>query len=196
MPRRPTRTAPTVLIQGWNGSGADHWQSWLATELREAGREVRIPELPDVDHPDLTSWLAALGACLDGLPDDGYDVLAHSLGAVLWLHHVASKAVSPRAARVALVAPPSPLLDAPEIAEFLPPPLDIDTVRRSADGTVLVGSDRDPFCPEGIAAAYGLPLKMPTTLIEGGAHLNSDGGYGPWPAALDWCGRDNLAFLG
>jgi predicted alpha/beta hydrolase family esterase len=196
MLRRPTRTAPTVLIPGWTGSGPEHWQSWLAGELRAAGREVRVPALPDVEHPELVGWLAALASCLTGLAEDGYDVLAHSLGAVLWLHHVASKASSPRPARVALVAPPSPRLDAPEIAEFLPPPLDVDTVRHSADGTVLVGSDGDPYCPEGIAAAYGLPLKMPTTIIAGGGHLNSDGGYGPWPAALDWCGRDNLAFLG
>ena len=25
-------------------------------------------------------------------------------------------------------------------------------------------------------------------------HLNDEAGYGPWPAMLDWCRRDNLAF--
>ncbi len=196
MPRRPTRTAPTVVVPGWQGSGPEHWQSWLAVQLREAGREVRVPALPDVDRPDLAGWLAALRTSLDGLPDDGYDVLAHSLGALLWLHHVASTTASPRAARVALVAPPSPRLELAEIAQFLPTPMDIDTVRHSADGTVLVGGDADPYCPEGISAAYGRPLKMPTTIIAGGGHLNEASGYGPWPAVLDWCGRDNLAFIG
>jgi len=32
-------------------------------------------------------------------------------------------------------------------------------------------------------------------VIPGGGHLNVETGYGPWPAMLDWCGRDNLAFL-
>ena len=59
MPRRPTRTVPTVLIPGWNGSGPGHWQSWLAGQLAAHEREVRWPDLPDVDHPDLARWLVA-----------------------------------------------------------------------------------------------------------------------------------------
>jgi predicted alpha/beta hydrolase family esterase len=195
MPRRPTRTVPTVVIPGWQGSGAGHWQTWLTAQLREAGREVREPDFADLDNPVLHDWLEALRASLDGLPDDGYDVVAHSLGAVLWLHHVTIPSVSPRAARVLLVAPPSPSTTIPEIAEFYPPPLDVDTVRHSADGTVLVGSDNDPYLPEGIAAAYGSPLKMATTIFTGAGHLNTESGYGEWPNVLDWCGRDNLAFF-
>lgn len=221
MPRRPTRTVPTVILHGWQGSGPDHWQSWLAEQLRAAQREVRYPDLPDAEHPVLDLWLAALSTTLDGLPEDGFDVVAHSLGAVLWLHHVAAPGESPRPARVALVSPPSPKTTIPEIAAFFPAPLDIDVVRRSAGGgspasavggapgtvgvaagrtaggggTVLVGSDNDPYTPEGIAPAYGLPLKMPTTIVGGGGHLNLEAGYGEWPAMLDWCGRDNLAFI-
>ena len=197
MPRRPTRTVPTVLVPGIGGSGPDHWQSWLAGELESAGRSVQTIEFPEPDAPALAPWLAALRAGLADWPSDGFDVLAHSLGAVLWLHHVAAADPdSPRPARVALVSPPSPQCDLAEIAEFLPPPLDIDVVRHSADGTVLVGGEHDPYSPEGIAAAYGVPLKMATTVIAGAAHLNPDDGHGPWPAVLDWCGRDNLAFIG
>ena len=195
MPRRPSRSVPTVLVPGWNGSGPGHWQVWLGDQLTEAGREVRWPAFADVDHPELPDWLDALRASLAGLDDDGFDVVAHSLGAVLWLHHVTDPGDAPRPARVALVAPPSPSLQAAEIAAFLPPPFDIDTVRRGADGTVLVGGDNDPHLPEGITAAYGVPLKMATTVVEGGGHLNTESGYGEWPAMLSWCRRDNLAFF-
>lgn len=195
MPRHPTRTVPTVLLHGWQGSGADHWQTWLAARLRAADREVRYPGLPDPDHPSLEPWLAALCTSLSGLPADGFDVVAHSLGAVLWLHHAGSADACPRPARVALIAPSSPRTAIAELATFFPPPLDIDAVRRAADGTVLVGGDDDPYTPEGIAVAYGLPLKMPTTVVHGGGHLNPAAGYHEWPAVLDWCGRDNLAFI-
>ncbi len=196
MPRRPTRSVPTVIVPGWNGSGPGHWQTWLGGQLRDAGRQVRQPAFADVDHPVLDDWLADLRAALDGLPDDGFDVVAHSLGAVLWLHHVSRPAsTAPRPARVALVAPPSPALDEPDVASFFPPPLDIDTVRRGADGTVLIGGDDDQHLPEGIADAYGRPLKMATTVIAGGGHLNTESGYGEWPAMLSWCNRDNLAFF-
>lgn len=196
MPRRPTRTVPTVIVPGWQGSGPDHWQSWLAGRLRESDREVRYPDLPDPDRPSLAGWHGALRASLAGLPDGGFDVVAHSLGAVLWLHHAATAGGCPRPARVALVAPPSPRTTIAELAQFFPVPLDIDVVRRAAEGTVLVGGDDDPYTPEGIALAYGRPLKMPTTIIAGGGHLNTEAGYGEWPAMLDWCRRDNLAFIG
>lgn len=195
MPRRPSRTLPTVVVPGWQGSGPGHWQTWLEQQLAEAGRSTVRPNFADLDEPDLGDWLRALRATLRELPADGYDVVAHSLGAVTWLHHVADPGDSPRPARVALVSPPSPATTLPAIAAFYPPPLDVDAVRRGADGTVLIGGDDDPYLPEGIAEAYGRPLKIATTVLPGAAHVNADAGYGPWPAMLDWCGRDNLAFF-
>lgn len=196
MPRRRTRTVPTVLVHGWQGNESTHWQTWLAGQLRDGGREVRYPDLPDPHTPELGAWLPALHGALAGLHDDDYDVLCHSLGSILWLHHAERPGRSPRAARVLLVAPPSPTTTIPEFASFLPVPLDPHTVRAAADGTVLAGGDDDPYCAEGAALAYGRPLKMATTVISAGAHLNVAAGYGPWPAVLDWCSRDNLAFRG
>ncbi len=98
--------------------------------------------------------------------------------------------VRPRAgARVALVAPPA------EWAGLFSVPLDVSAVRQAADGTVLVGSDDDPHCPGGVAQQYGAPLKMATTVVAGAGGFTAADGYGPWRAVLDWCGRDNLAFL-
>jgi predicted alpha/beta hydrolase family esterase len=182
------------VVPGWQGSGDGHWQTWLEERLHAAGRDTQRPPFADLDNPDLADWLGALRHTLAELPADGFDVVAHSLGAVLWLHHVAAPADCPRAARVLLVAPPSPRTDIPELASFFPPPLDVDAVRHGADGTVLVAGSDDPYTPEGIAAAYGLPLKIATTVIAGGGHVNIESGYGEWPAVLDWCNRDNLAF--
>lgn len=195
MPRRPVRSVPTVVIPGWQGSGEGHWQTWLEEQLQTAGRSTRRPPFTDLDHPEPADWLAALRAALADLPADGYDVVAHSLGAVLWLHHVVAPGDSPRPARVALVAPPSPGTTIAEIADFFPPPLDVDAVRHGADGTVLIAGDDDPYLPEGVGAAYALPLRIATTVVPGGGHLNLDAGYGEWPAMLAWCNRDHLAFF-
>ena len=196
MPRRPTRRVPTVLIPGLDGSGPGHWQVWLAAELQTAGREAVLVEFPDSAAPLLQPWLAALRAVLVELDEDGFDLVAHSLGALLWMHSAASGLNYPRPARVALVAPPGPEIPVPQCEQFFPVPLNIEAMRKAANGTVLVGSDNDPFCPRGIAASYGAPLKMATTVIPDAGHLNIDSGHGPWPAMLDWCGRDNLAFIG
>jgi predicted alpha/beta hydrolase family esterase len=195
MPRRPTRTAPTVLLHGRGGIDPDGWQSWLAGELTQAGREVRYPELPGVPDPTLDEWLGALRDTLNGLPADGFDVVTHSLGSILWLHHAMNPADSPRPARVALVSLPAPARVQEVVSTFAPVPLDIDAIRKAADGTVLVGGDDDPACPGGVARVYGAPLKMAATMIVGAGHLTSESGYAQFPAMLDWCGRDNLAFI-
>lgn len=183
-----------LLVHGWQGSDAGHWQPWLAEQLRADGRDVAFPGLPDADTPALAPWLEALANALSALPDQAFDVLTHSLGSLLWLHHASAATDLPRPARVALTAPPSPSIGIEELAEFVPPPLDTDAVRQAADGTVLVASDNDPYCPQTAAVAYGRPLRMATTVIAGAGHLNTDAGFGPWPAALAWCRHDNLAF--
>jgi predicted alpha/beta hydrolase family esterase len=184
-----------VVVPGWQGSGEGHWQTWLETRLQDAGRQTRRPALGDLDNPDLATWLQGLRDCLADLAPDGFDVVAHSLGAVLWLHHVASPHDAPRPARVALVAPPSPHTTIAEIAAFFPPPLDVEAVRHGADGTVLIAGDDDPYLPEGVAGAYALPLKIATTVVADGGHLNVESGFGEWPAMLAWCNRDHLAFF-
>jgi hypothetical protein len=189
---------PTVLLPGPLGASDQDWQPWLADQLRGAGREVRLASWPAPDAADLTGCLAALRNCLAGLPDDGFDVLAHSAACLLWLHHAAGEAQaasSPRPSRVALVAPPAPERPLPAWDFLRPVPLQVDALRRAADGTVLVGSDDDPDCPGGVAQIFGAPLKMAATMIAGAGSLTAASGYGPWPAVLDWCGRDNLAFL-
>ena len=184
-----------MLLPDPLGPDEQDWLPWLAARLREADREVRLASWPAPAAADLDGCLAALRQGLAGLPDDGFDVLAHSTACLLWLHHASQGAEgSPRPARVALVAPPA--ADAPLPAwDFLRPvPLAVDALRRAADGTVLVGGEDDPHCPGGVAQVYGAPLKMAATVIAGGGALTAASGFGPWPAVLDWCGRDNLAF--
>jgi predicted alpha/beta hydrolase family esterase len=198
---------PTVLLPDPLGPAVQDWQPWLADQLREAGREVRLVAWPAPDSADLDSCLAALHQGLAGLPDDGFDVLAHSTACLVWLHHASRSAAAstgsaggspaaetPRPARVALVAPPAPDRQLPAWDFLRPVPLAVDALRRAADGTVLVGGDDDPHCPGGVAQVYGAPLKMAATVLAGGGGLTAASGFGPWPAVLDWCGRDNLAF--
>lgn len=187
MPRRPTRTVPTVLLTA--ASSADAWPQWLAAELSAGGREVRQLASHGSD-----AELGQLAGILSDLEPDGFDVVAHGAACLLWLRHAAAGTETPRPARVALVAPPSPSQAPAGYQAFYPVPLEIDTVRRAADGTVLVGSDNDPLCPAGVAAEYGAPLKMATTVVAGAGGLSAADGYSEWPAVLDWCGRDNLAF--
>ena len=173
-----------LILHGYEGSGPEHWQSWIAERLAGAGERVAYPDLPDPFEPSLPAWRRALADELRGEPI----VIAHSLACILWLHHCCAPVVEgARAERVLLVAPPS-LTGAPDpIRSFFPVPLDAASVAAAAEHTRLVCSDADPYCPEGATGLYGEPLGLEVDLLEGAGHVNPDAGFGPWPEAEAWC---------
>ena len=178
-------TETVLIVHGLGGSGPDHWQTWLRHGLLDRGVEVAYPVLPDPDEPQLEAWLDLLGGEVSRLGPNGLVVACHSLGAVTWLH-LASRTDRRLADRVLLVAPPSSGAGVAEIAEFVPAPMDPGAVARAATTTRLVCSDAgDPYRPE--APELFEPLGVPIDVIEGGGHLNTDAGYGPWPAVEGWC---------
>jgi uncharacterized protein len=169
-----------LILHGLYGSFPGHWQSWLAARLRAATERFAFPDLPDADMPSLSAWRNALDNELAALPDGDVVVVCHSLACLLWLHHVAEGGA--QAARVLLVAPPSEAGGVSEIGPFVPVPLP-----KLAAGARLVCADDDPYCPEGAAGLYGEPLGIAVDVIPDGGHLNSDTGFGPWPAVESWC---------
>lgn len=173
-----------LIVHGFEGSGPEHWQTWLAAELRGEGVAVRYPALPDAHAPDPLRWAESLHAELAALAEGPGErcVACHSLGAVLWLREAGRVAPALRVDRVALVAPPS-RAGVPEVIASL---FGFEPSTEAAGETRIVCSDDDPYCPEGAPAAWAEPLGLPVDLIPGGAHLNTDAGYGPWPAMRGW----------
>jgi uncharacterized protein len=176
-----------LILHGYEGSGPEHWQSWLADRLIRAGERVAYPDLPDPYEPSLPAWRRALATQLRALHGE-LTVVAHSLACILWLHHCEAPVIGDaRAARVLLVAPPS-IAGAPEpIRSFFPVPVDPASVAAAAEHTRLVCSADDPYCPEGAAVLYGEPLGIEVDLLDGAGHVNPEAGFGPWPAAESWC---------
>ena len=176
-----------LILHGYEGSGPEHWQTWLAERLAEAGETVAYPDLPDPFAPQPAAWHAALGRALDALPPEP-TVIAHSLACVLWLHHCAAPArPGARAERVLLVAPPSAAGAPDPILPFFPCPLDPAAVAAAAGETRLVCAPDDPYCPDDAARAYGDPLGIQVDVLPGAGHINPAAGYGPWPEAEAWC---------
>ena len=181
-----------LLLHGHTGSGPRHWQSWLAGEVANLGGVVDVPQLTDPDRPDLDVWLAELRHHLQAAPPDGERVvLAHSAGAALWLHHAARLTgdhaeLAVRFDRVLLVSPLGPGFEHPDVHGFAPVPLDAAGVRRAASWTQLVVGDDDKACTVDDAVAMAAGLKVDLDVIPRGAHLNTDAGYGTWPAVLEW----------
>jgi serine hydrolase len=173
--------AAFLLLHGLDGSGPAHWQTWLAERLRQRGETVAYPLLPDPATPRLDAWLEALDGELAALPAAETTVLCHSLGCLLWLHHAARRQ-GVQVARAVLVAPTQPDDEDPPSVGFRPTPLDAVGVAAAAGETLLVCSTGDPYCPPETSTRIGTAIHAPIVWIEDAGHLNTDAGYGPWPA--------------
>jgi hypothetical protein len=174
-----------LLVHGYTGSGPEHWQRWLARRLSDRGFDVHFPEFPRPDSPRLHEWRAALERELAHCDAGRLVVLAHSAGSLLWLHHAAGRTTR-LASRVLLVAPPGPGWDEPSVQGFVPTPIDPDGIRASALETRLVGTADDPYCSEDELRTYARAADVQLDLLPAGGHLNTDAGFGPWPAVEEW----------
>ena len=128
---------PWIIVPGWGGSGADHWQ----TRWADAGGAVRV-ELADWYDPKRDAWLAAIESAftLQSRRDPRPPVIiAHSLGCIA----VAEWArTTPRAVRAAFLVAPADV-DRTECAsmfhDFQPLPRTPLPFR-----SLVVTSDNDP----------------------------------------------------
>lgn len=176
-------------VENWRPR--EHWQWWLADQLRARGEQVLYPQLPSPSSPALDEWLVVLHGELGQLGDGERIVVAHSNGVALWLLAAPEITTPERVDRVVLVAPPGPSAFTAPYRAFLPVGIDRTAVARvSARPPLVVTSDNDPYVPEGVGAyrsIYTDALGLEHHVIPGAGHITIEDGYGPWPAILQWC---------
>jgi predicted alpha/beta hydrolase family esterase len=176
-------------VENWRPR--EHWQWWLTNELRDRGEQVLYPQMPSPSSPALDEWLAVLHGELAQLGAGERIVVAHSCGVALWLLAAPGLTVEERVDRVVLVAPPGLSAFSAPYRAFLPIGIDRAAVARaSTQRPIVVTSDNDPYCPEGLdayKAIYTEALGLPQRVIPGAGHITIEDGYGPWPGILAWC---------
>lgn len=170
------RAQGTVLIApGWSNSGPGHWQSlWQ----RAHPEYVRV-EQRDWERPERVEWVATLDAAIARAAGP-VTLVAHSLGVVMVAHWAAL--ATPARAKVTgalLVAPPdmerASLI--PGAAGFWPIPATPLPFRG-----ILVASDNDPYITLDTARLLAERWGCQFVALTGAGHINTDAGYGPWPA--------------
>lgn len=184
-----------LLLHGWGGNKPAHWQEHLAAALSAEGAKVHYPRMPDPAAPELGPWLGKVAEEMNEIGEGtALTVVAHSLGAITWMH-AAARAERRIAERVLLVAPPYvmpgiPPTDAPPGVEgFFPPPMDAEGVARAAGETHIIASDTDDYATFEQTKAYADRLRIPIHLLPGAGHISPYWGYGEWPWVRDWCLR-------
>ena len=180
-----------LILHGWtNRRQEGNWQRRAAAELRKQGHQVHYPQLPSTDEPKFADWaevaLNELAQIAESNHGQEVVVIGHSLGAVTWLKIASEGLVASPVSRVLLVAPADPelLID---IADFIFEPRKVQAqVAAAAASTLVIGSDEDPWQPNGIVKTFAEPLAIPSVIVPGAKHFSLADGFGPWAGVINW----------
>ncbi len=168
-----------LILHGWGGSDAPHWQSWLATELVQSGHIVSFAKLSDKDTPSKDVWIRETLEILDEFHPDV--VICHSLANILWFH--LCEILEFNVKKLLLVAVPRDLSDITELESFFP----VNTpTNLYADYALMVASDNDKYMSlnESMQLAFDLGIEL--KVLKNGGHINADSGFGKWEWVLGW----------
>lgn len=164
----------TLILHGWGGSDAPHWQAELAAEIAKNYGTVSFPLLDNCHFPSKNRWVKQVKQILEEFKPD--TVVCHSLANTLWLW-LCMEENMPTVQRLFMVSPPSLSTEEKTIKTFFPAPMPVSLHAKEIQ---MIVSDNDPWITvkeaQNIASQYGIPL----TIIENAGHINADSGHGKW----------------
>ncbi|MDY0248932.1 MAG: alpha/beta hydrolase [Pseudomonas sp.] len=169
-----------LIVPGWQGSSAEHWQSYWQQVLPEC---VRV-EQEDWLLPERHAWIAQLERQIaaDRRP---VVLIAHSLGCVTVAHWAAqaSAALLARVRATLLVAPADvERLDCPvALRNFAPMP-----IRPLPFPSLLVGSSNDPAAAAQRVLQFAQQWGSERVILANAGHINVQSGHHRWEQGFTW----------
>lgn len=169
-----------LIVPGWNGSPADHWQSHWQRVLPDCSRVQQ----ENWSMPQRAAWVAQLEQQI-ATEQRPVVLIAHSLGCITVSHWAAqaSPSLLARVRGALLVAPadverddcPQALGDfAPINTQLLPFP------------AVLVGSSNDHAATANRAVLFAQQWGAEAVILSNAGHINVQSGHHRWQQGFAW----------
>lgn len=173
------------IFHGYTATPNDHWFGWLARQLDRANLRTVVPELPDSLAPNAPRWQEAVRTAV-GEAGESTAVIAHSLGCLAVLRHLASLTGAWRLGRLVLVSGfLDPLPELPELDEFIGVGSDVTRLREHIDEIIVIRSNDDPLVPPPHTDRLAALLGARALVVPGAGHFLAADGYSALPAAYD-----------
>lgn len=157
-----------LVVPGLNGSGPEHWQSWIEPLLGA----TRV-EQADWSQPDIDLWSARVADAVRQAPGRVW-LVAHSFGCLA--SSVAAQTVGERIAGALFVAPASP--DKFSITERIP-------ASALPFPAIVAASRNDPWMKFLAAASWAERWGAQLVDLGNAGHVNTESGHGAWPEGLE-----------
>jgi predicted alpha/beta hydrolase family esterase len=166
-----------LILHGWGGSDAPHWQAELAGTIAKNYGTVSFPLLDNCHFPSKNRWVRQLKEILEDFKPD--TIVCHSLASTLWFwlcNEPDIQEVS-QVKRLFLVSPPSLNTEVDTIKTFFPCTLPENL---NAKEMQMIVSDNDPYIDIKEAQMMADHYDIPLSIIKSAGHINADSGYGKW----------------
>lgn len=173
------------IFHGYGATPDDHWFGWLAQQLNSANMRTSVPALPNPLAPDAARWQEAVRDTA-GVASGRTAMVAHSLGCLAVLRHLASLTGKWRLGRLVLVSgflDPLPAL--PALDEFIGNGCEVTGLREHIDEIIVIRSDDDPLVPPPHTDRLAALLDARALVVPGAGHFLAADGYTTLPAAYD-----------
>ncbi|MDO9624760.1 MAG: alpha/beta hydrolase [Pseudomonas sp.] len=163
-----------LIVPGWQGSAAEHWQSHWQRSLPNSARV----EQADWMTPRLDDWVAELARNIASDPRPTI-LIAHSLGCITVAHWAACAPVElSRRVRGALLVAPADVQrsNCPQaLRNFAPIPRQLLPFPSQ-----LVGSDNDSAASAARALEMAADWGSEAAVLSGAGHINVTSGHRYW----------------
>jgi len=163
-----------LILHGWGGSDAPHWQAELASEIAKNYGTVSFPLLDNCHFPSKNRWVKQVKQILNEFKP--HTVVCHSLANNLWMW-LCEKEDMREIERLFMVSVPSLETKEKTIKTFFPCPLPKNIYAKEVH---MIVSDDDPWVKVDEAKKLASHYNATFTAIQNAGHINADSGYGKW----------------
>jgi len=163
----------TLILHGWGGSDAPHWQAELAAEIAKNYGAVSFPLLDNCHFPSKNRWVKQVKKILKDFKPD--TVVCHSLANTLWFWLCQEEQNTIQ--QLFMVSPPSLNTNEATLKTFFPCAIPSNLY---ANKIHLIVSDNDPWIELDEAQKLAHHLHASYSVIKDAGHINTESGHGKW----------------